>query len=184
MWLPGAVHLSYIETEAQNQQSASVLPLFWSASLMAWHVETVCGPGQVDELSAKYQAVSIEEVEEGWKDVYERSLTSCMHGAACQQGPSCQVSMPASDLCPSESTPERPAHYKSVHLSDQQTWHQTYILAEFCLSLLPMYSSIRLSTQQIHGWSVHGIGPICNVASTTCECDVYTVVKIAWFAMF
>ena len=135
MWLPGAVHLSYIETEAQNQQSASVLPLFWSASLMAWHVETVCGPGQVDELSAKYQAVSIEEVEEGWKDVYERSLTSCMHGAACQQGPSCQVSMPASDLCPSESTPERPAHYKSVHLSDQQTWHQTCVIAEFCFVL-------------------------------------------------
>ncbi|DBA97285.1 hypothetical protein WJX77_012218 [Trebouxia sp. C0004] len=46
---------------------------------------------EVDELSAKYQAVSIEEVEEGWKDVYERSLTSCMHGPACQQGPSCQV---------------------------------------------------------------------------------------------
>ena len=48
---------------------------------------------QVDELSTKYQAVSLEEVEEGWKDVYERSLTSCMHGASCQQGPSCQVFM-------------------------------------------------------------------------------------------
>ena len=72
--------------------------------------------GQVDELSAKYQAVSIEEVEEGWKDVYERSLTSCMHGAACQQGPSCQVSVPASDLCPFEGASERLTHYKILSL--------------------------------------------------------------------
>ena len=46
----------------------------------------------MDELSAKYQAVSVEEVEEGWKDVYERSLTHCMHGPSCQTGPSCQAS--------------------------------------------------------------------------------------------
>lgn len=46
---------------------------------------------QVDELSSKYLPVSIEEVEEGWKDVYERSLDSCMHGPSCQQGPGCQV---------------------------------------------------------------------------------------------
>lgn len=47
---------------------------------------------QVDELTSKYQTVSVEEVAEGWKEVYERSLTSCMHGASCQTGPSCQVS--------------------------------------------------------------------------------------------
>lgn len=46
---------------------------------------------QVDELTSKYQTVSLEEVAEGWKEVYERSLTSCMHGASCQTGPSCQV---------------------------------------------------------------------------------------------
>ena len=45
----------------------------------------------MDELSSKYQGVSIEEVEEGWKDVYDRSLSSCMHGPSCQQGPACQV---------------------------------------------------------------------------------------------
>ena len=60
-------------------------------------------PMQVDELSAKYEAVSIEEVEEGWKNVYERSLTSCMHGAACQQGPACQVCLtePSLSFCTS-----------------------------------------------------------------------------------
>ena len=46
---------------------------------------------QVDELTSKYQTMSLEEVAEGWKEVYERSLTSCMHGASCQTGPSCQV---------------------------------------------------------------------------------------------
>ena len=45
----------------------------------------------MDELSSKYQGVSIEEVEEGWKDVYDLSLSSCMHGPSCQQGPACQV---------------------------------------------------------------------------------------------
>ena len=48
---------------------------------------------QVDELTSKYQNVSIEEVAGGWKEVYERSLTSCMHGASCQAGPSCQVTL-------------------------------------------------------------------------------------------
>ena len=48
---------------------------------------------QVDELSAKYQAVRVEEVEDGWKDGYERSLTHCMHGPSCQTGPSCQASL-------------------------------------------------------------------------------------------
>lgn len=109
---------------------------------MAWYVKMACCFGQVDELSAKYQAVSIEEVEEGWKDVYERSLTSCMHGAACQQGPSCQVCMPASDLCPfreyNRETDMLPGSCP-LHLSDQQPWHQTCVIAELCLSLPPVY---------------------------------------------
>lgn len=84
-------------------------------------VKTVCCSGQVDELSAKYQAVGVEEVEEGWKDVYERSLTSCMHGAACQQGPSCQVCMPASDMYPFECATERLTHCKSIVTCTCQT---------------------------------------------------------------
>ena len=53
-------------------------------------------PGvQADELNMKYKRMSEEEAEPGWNEVFEASLDSCMHGAYCQQGADCQVSMPA-----------------------------------------------------------------------------------------
>ena len=57
----------------------------------------VCGDkhlaaaGQGDELSMKYKRVSVEDAEQGWNEVYEASLDSCMHGMYCQQGTDCQV---------------------------------------------------------------------------------------------
>lgn len=39
----------------------------------------------------KYAKIGQEEAEEGWKDVYEASLSACMHGPYCQQGSDCQV---------------------------------------------------------------------------------------------
>ncbi len=39
----------------------------------------------------KYARISQEEAEEGWGDVYEASLSACMHGPYCQQGADCQV---------------------------------------------------------------------------------------------
>ncbi len=46
---------------------------------------------QADELDTKYQRVSQEEVEEGWKHVHEVSAVSCMHGDNCAIGDTCQV---------------------------------------------------------------------------------------------
>ena len=46
---------------------------------------------QGDELSMKYKRVSMEDAEQGWNEVYEASLDSCMHGMYCQQGADCQV---------------------------------------------------------------------------------------------
>ena len=43
----------------------------------------------------KYKRMSQEEAEPGWNEVFEASLDSCMHGAYCQQGADCQVSLPA-----------------------------------------------------------------------------------------
>ncbi len=48
---------------------------------------------QEDELSGRYEEVTPEEVEEGWKAVYEASLEYCMHGGTCAQGMACQVCM-------------------------------------------------------------------------------------------
>ena len=39
----------------------------------------------------KYKRVSMEDAEQGWNEVYEASLDSCMHGMYCQQGADCQV---------------------------------------------------------------------------------------------
>lgn len=39
----------------------------------------------------KYKRVSVEDAEQGWNEVYEASLDSCMHGMYCQQGADCQV---------------------------------------------------------------------------------------------
>ena len=38
---------------------------------------------QGDELSLKYKRVPTEEAEQGWNEVYEASLDSCMHGMYC-----------------------------------------------------------------------------------------------------
>ena len=43
----------------------------------------------------KYKRMSQEEAEPGWNEVFEASLDSCMHGAYCQQGADCQVSVSA-----------------------------------------------------------------------------------------
>lgn len=43
----------------------------------------------------KYESVSKEEAEEGWRHVFEESLKCCMHGPKCAQGPECQVSSPS-----------------------------------------------------------------------------------------
>jgi hypothetical protein len=48
-------------------------------------------PPQRDELETKYQRVSPEEVEEGWKHVHEVSAVACMHGDNCSVGDACQV---------------------------------------------------------------------------------------------
>ena len=50
-----------------------------------------CPGTQGDELKLKYKRVSPEDAEQGWKEVYEASLNSCMHGAYCQAGAECQV---------------------------------------------------------------------------------------------
>ena len=50
-----------------------------------------CSGMQGDELRLKYKRVSPEDAEQGWKEVYEASLNSCMHGAYCQAGAECQV---------------------------------------------------------------------------------------------
>lgn len=49
---------------------------------------------QRDELETKYQRVSAEEVEEGWKRVHEFSAVACMHGDNCSVGDACQVLVP------------------------------------------------------------------------------------------
>ena len=54
-------------------------------------LKTACD-GQGDELSLKYKRVSMEDAEQGWNEVFEASLDSCMHGMYCQQGADCQVS--------------------------------------------------------------------------------------------
>jgi hypothetical protein len=46
---------------------------------------------QGDELRLKYKQVAREDAEQGWKEVYEASLDSCMHGEYCQVGAECQV---------------------------------------------------------------------------------------------
>ncbi|EIE19331.1 hypothetical protein COCSUDRAFT_19644, partial [Coccomyxa subellipsoidea C-169] len=52
-----------------------------------------------DELFMKYARISQEEAEEGWGDVYEASLSACMHGPYCQQGADCQVGRRLTKVC-------------------------------------------------------------------------------------
>jgi nitrate reductase assembly molybdenum cofactor insertion protein NarJ len=59
---------------------------------------SVCAP-QRDELETKYQRVSPEEVEEGWKHVHEVSAVACMHGDNCSVGDACQVGSSTLKMC-------------------------------------------------------------------------------------
>ena len=43
------------------------------------------------ELDTKYTRVTAELAEEEWDAAYAASLSSCMHGTHCVQGPGCQV---------------------------------------------------------------------------------------------
>ncbi|KAK9814268.1 hypothetical protein WJX72_003136 [[Myrmecia] bisecta] len=53
---------------------------------------------EIDELSLKYKRADLEEVREGWEEVYQSSLTNCMHGPNCTQGPECQVGRRLTDV--------------------------------------------------------------------------------------
>ncbi|KAK3286832.1 hypothetical protein CYMTET_5621 [Cymbomonas tetramitiformis] len=63
------------------------------------HVFSVCRPntGQSffemdrEELQHKYKQVTREDAEQGWNLLYDLAQDSCMHGALCPRGPSCQV---------------------------------------------------------------------------------------------
>lgn len=63
------------------------------------HTFSICRPNtgasffdmERDELETKYQRVSAEEVEEGWKRVHEFSAVACMHGDNCSVGDACQT---------------------------------------------------------------------------------------------
>ncbi len=66
--------------------------MFWQADPKpSVLLRVVAADVQGDELSMKYKRVSIEDAEQGWNEVYEASLDSCMHGMYCQQGADCQV---------------------------------------------------------------------------------------------
>ncbi|KAK9915021.1 hypothetical protein WJX75_003704 [Coccomyxa subellipsoidea] len=54
---------------------------------------------EADELLMKYARISQEEAEEGWGDVYQASLSACMHGPYCQQGADCQVGRRLTKVC-------------------------------------------------------------------------------------
>ena len=75
--------------------------------------ESCAADGQGDELSMKYKRVSTEDAEQGWNEVYEASMDSCMHGMYCQQGADCQVR--AHSQAP-ESTPLRPCAFPNSHI--------------------------------------------------------------------
>ena len=66
--------------------------LHYQLTLRPWNIAhcSDCAP-QRDELETKYQRVSPEEVEEGWKHVHEVSAAACMHGDNCSVGDACQV---------------------------------------------------------------------------------------------
>jgi hypothetical protein len=37
------------------------------------------------------QVAAAEDAEEGWKELFDLSLHSCMHGPGCKEGQSCQT---------------------------------------------------------------------------------------------
>ncbi|GMH33357.1 hypothetical protein BSKO_01191 [Bryopsis sp. KO-2023] len=46
---------------------------------------------QRDDLERKYMKVSMADAKDHWDEVYEKSLTTCMHGMQCPQGQDCQA---------------------------------------------------------------------------------------------
>ena len=48
-------------------------------------------PQDQDELDGKYEPITPEEAEEEWQQIYDGTLTHCIHGQDCKQGPSCTV---------------------------------------------------------------------------------------------
>ena len=89
----GQYFILSMHQSAYNEKQYIGKPSYWqniSWRLCLCILNAACD-GQGDELSLKYKRVPIEDAEQGWNEVFEASLDSCMHGMYCQQGADCQV---------------------------------------------------------------------------------------------